>query len=465
MLLQLSILNSPDGAKPEIREIGNETAIGRGDESDWILADSAKRLSRRHCLLTPYGAAWRVVDLSLNGTFINDSPTPLGRDRSHELRDGDRIRIGAYVIEARHRVMATPFAAAQNAPASAFPSALPPQDRFNGAGSPGSAEAFPTPWHPDEPATVPERFPGDPDALETLRERLSDDLYWTAGADRSPAISDAWRPPPPGRVVLPEDWDLEEIGVEAPPPAAAAPTPAAAKPALTPDSPIGEDWDPTDPAMIEPVPAASSAAAVPVSAPLAEDRPPRRDATADDGVLIAAFLRGTGLHDLGEADPVAMMESVGKLLRVMVEGLREVQASRSTIKREFRILTTIVSPADSNPIKFSASNEAALRSLLIGKRAPESAVGEVLDGIRLHELAMIAAMRDAVQGLLGELDPAKLSGKDSGLSGVLAVPRKARAFDQFEALYGRIVQALADDFDSVFGKAFARAYERVAFGE
>ena len=28
------------------------------------------------------------------------------------------------------------------------------------------------------------------------------------------------------------------------------------------------------------------------------------------------------------------------------------------------------------------------------------------------------------------------------------------------ALYTRISQALLDDFDSVFGKAFARAYER-----
>jgi predicted component of type VI protein secretion system len=45
---------------------------------------------------------------------------------------------------------------------------------------------------------------------------------------------------------------------------------------------------------------------------------------------------------------------------------------------------------------------------------------------------------------------------------MLAPVRKARAFEHYEAVYTRTVAALSDDFDSVFGKAFARAYERVA---
>jgi predicted component of type VI protein secretion system len=43
---------------------------------------------------------------------------------------------------------------------------------------------------------------------------------------------------------------------------------------------------------------------------------------------------------------------------------------------------------------------------------------------------------------------------------LLPVQKKARAWDTYEALHARTVQALADDFDSAFGKAFARAYER-----
>jgi predicted component of type VI protein secretion system len=38
---------------------------------------------------------------------------------------------------------------------------------------------------------------------------------------------------------------------------------------------------------------------------------------------------------------------------------------------------------------------------------------------------------------------------------LLPAQRKARAWDAYEALHARTVLALADDFDSVFGNAFA----------
>jgi predicted component of type VI protein secretion system len=50
--------------------------------------------------------------------------------------------------------------------------------------------------------------------------------------------------------------------------------------------------------------------------------------------------------------------------------------------------------------------------------------------------------------------------EQGGGMSLLPAQKKARAWDAFEALHARTVQALADDFDSVFGKAFARAYER-----
>jgi type VI secretion system protein ImpI/type VI secretion system protein len=67
-----------------------------------------------------------------------------------------------------------------------------------------------------------------------------------------------------------------------------------------------------------------------------------------------------------------------------------------------------------------------------------------------------------VRALLGEFDPTPLKreAEQGGMSALVPVQRKARAWDAFEKLHARISQALADDFDSVFGKAFARAYEQ-----
>jgi type VI secretion system FHA domain protein len=118
-----------------------------------------------------------------------------------------------------------------------------------------------------------------------------------------------------------------------------------------------------------------------------------------------------------------------------------------------------------NPLKFSAGDDDALAALLgAGRRidmAPDEAVADALRDIRMHELASIAAMQTAVRALLEGLDPVKLRAQaEHGGVTLLPAQKKARAWDAYEALYTRTAQALADDFDSVFGKAFARAYER-----
>jgi len=114
-----------------------------------------------------------------------------------------------------------------------------------------------------------------------------------------------------------------------------------------------------------------------------------------------------------------------------------------------------------NPLKFSADDDDALSALLgLGRRVdmgPAAAIDEALRDMRNHELATMAAMQGAVRALLGGLDPAPLLSSAEG--GLLPAQKKARAFEAYEKLYDQVIRALADDFDSVFGKAFARAYE------
>jgi len=120
-----------------------------------------------------------------------------------------------------------------------------------------------------------------------------------------------------------------------------------------------------------------------------------------------------------------------------------------------------------NPLKFSADDDDAIKALLdAGRRTEMSAVEAVSDAlrdIRLHEIATVAAMQSAVRALLEEFEPTKLrhaAERNGGLALVVPGQRKAQAWDEFETLHGKITRALEDDFDSVFGKAFARAYER-----
>jgi type VI secretion system protein ImpI/type VI secretion system protein len=217
---------------------------------------------------------------------------------------------------------------------------------------------------------------------------------------------------------------------------------------------IPEDWN-SDPFAEEPP--------APAAEPVA---PPKLPELVGDGPdLMAAFLRGAGIDAAAPEHAEAAMEAMGAAFRAVVTGVRQVLQARASIKSEFRIEQTMIRARGNNPLKFSPSHDAALASLVgLGRRNDMPAAEAVRDALRdmqLHELASMAAMQAAVKSLVATFDPEKLrAAAEQGGLALVAAQRKARAWDAFEALHARTTMALADDFDSVFGKAFAVAYEQ-----
>jgi type VI secretion system protein ImpI/type VI secretion system protein len=441
MTLTLAILRCPDSIAPETRSVGGgEFTIGRGPDNNWVLADPDRVLSKRHCVLAFRAGGWQVADTSTNGTFLNRDSDPLGPGAPRDLRDGDRIRLGAYEIEIRiaedaHAGFAAPAPAPAhqvggfgNDPFSPFAPAAPIANPFGEPAHPAPASEFGFGAGPS-PVALPDDFnPLDPG------------FGMPAGAptqpDHMPAIADAFAPPRPAPAAIPDDWDLDLARAPTPPP---VPTPAPAPP---------------------PPPTALASEPPPAAVP----RPPASVSTSDNA-LLAAFLEGAGMPGVDVGDQEAKMRALGEAFRALVGGVRHVLIARAAIKGEFRIEQTQIRRSGNNPLKFSTSDDDALAALLgAGRRAdmaPASAVADALRDIRLHELASMAAMQTGVRALLARLDPAALRQAADEAGGIgLPGARKGRAWDAFERLHGQITQALSDDFDSVFGKAFARAYEQ-----
>src|ERR1700761_7068507 len=102
MQLTMTVLRCPDAVVPETRNVmGGEFSVGRGPGVDWVLPDPEKLLSKRHFALAFRGGIWQLADTSTNGTFINREEDPIGPGDVRSLRDGDRLRVGAYEIEVR----------------------------------------------------------------------------------------------------------------------------------------------------------------------------------------------------------------------------------------------------------------------------------------------------------------------------------------------------------------------------
>ncbi len=512
MTLTLSVLRCPDAVPPEMREVrGGEYSIGRGPDNEWTLADPDKFLSKRHCVIAFRGGGWQLADTSTNGTFLNRDADPVGPGAPRDLRDGDRLRLGNYEIEIRIQAdVAASWGSAPSTPSQASPFSDPfGDDPF------GPAHAAPAPFGDGLvlPAgkrdSVGVRLPNEFDALEDFDIPFST----SSQSDHAPGLEHAFRPPEPAAAPPPaaafnfDNWDLDLSTPAAPAPAVAAlvaapapaPAPEPPKPAAAPPVDVDDALDPFaeadvpsatfvpaaapahtpvpppvvaapppfdpppfDPPAFEapvaaPVPVAAALVAPPVPAPA-----PVPVAAQDD--LLKAFLRGAGMEDAKPADAVVTMERLGAAFRSLVGGLRQALIARAAVKGEFRIEQTMIRARGNNPLKFSAGDDDAMAALLgAGRRAdmaPADAIGEVLRDMRLHELATMSAMQAAVRALLTRLDPGPLREEGEKTGGMLPGAKRAKAFEAFEKLYNEISAALADDFDSVFGKAFARAYEQ-----
>jgi type VI secretion system protein ImpI/type VI secretion system protein len=454
MTLTLSVLRCPDAVPPETKRIsGGEFRIGRGPDNDWIMPDPDRMLSKKHCVVAFRNGGWAIADTSTNGTFLNRDAEPIGAGQVRGLQDGDRIRLGAYEIEVRVEQESS-FAQPRPGGASGASQSSPFDDPFGDdvfASRPPPAETFVSSAFGNDPlfgATPPTESVTLPPRYDPLAPVADDDFFGAPTVpDHSQSFSDAFRPPPAAPKLIPDDdWDLGFSSAPAPPrpePPVAVPVAAAAS-----LSPFTEPED-------DPAPPPVQAPPVPPVAP-----PPETPvAPATD--LLAAFLAGAGMSGRAPENPTATMQAVGAAFRATVSGIRQALIARSSIKGEFRIEQTMIRARGNNPLKFSADDDDALSALLgIGRRTDvtaEAAVTDALRDMRLHELATIAAMQGAVRKLLADLDPAKLLSEATG--GMLPAQKKAKAFEAYEKRHETVTRALADDFDSVFGKAFARAYE------
>jgi type VI secretion system protein ImpI/type VI secretion system protein len=433
--LTLVMIRCPDDVTPERREVhGGEFTMGRAEGNEWIMPDSERLLSKRHCQLV-YDAgtgAWELHDLSTNGTFLNQGAEPIGKGACRVIRHGDRIKLGLYeldVIIEEHdinhaRVM--PGRGGDRPSHSYGDDAIreplePRSERPFGDGGGRWSDSGSVLDAPNAPI-----LPADFDPLAPSSEPFSGPTH----PDHVPALQSAFRPSPVA--VIPDDWNAE-------PPV--SPQPQAQAPRPPRKSVMQEDAAP---------------------GPSKQERASRADAAGEEG-LVAAFLRGVGLDQTALPEPEKTLEHVGAAVRATVSGLRQVLIARASIKDEFRIAQTLIRAKGNNPLKFSLNDDDALATLM-GRRggmAPEDAIAEAFADLRMHELATVSAMQEAMRVLLAQFEPEAIERKvKANALDIHPVQRKARAWEIFVQQHRGVTQALADDFDSVFGKAFARAYEQ-----
>lgn len=504
---------STQGPSAEFDELGG--TIGRADTNQLVLTDPERSISRVHARVVFRGAGgYAIVDSGSNPVSVNGQA--LAKGGEHPLTPGDDVQIGAYVLKvgegAKHSPASEdPFAdlfgdsfvglaqapqepvvqrsvtqtwvpqnAAPAPPAAALQGGIPEDwDPFVEP-SAGAAPAQPGPAH--VPAAGALAF--DADLLSAAPQAASlDDIFDLTGP---PGGADPLGLMPRAPEPL-EDRSGSELNT--PMPRVAVVTATAGRPGL----PLGAvlSWE-ASAAAAAPGPASREAPATPAAhrplaatvgtvdgvadpgaEPLHAPRPvttPAPTPAQQHGAsaLLDALLQGLSAPGLKlEALTPATMLLLGELLRAAMAGTVDLLLARAAFKRELRAEQTMIVARQNNPLKFSPSVQVALQHLLgpasPGFMGPVEAVQDAFDDLQAHQLAAMAGMKAALEGVLQRFDPtqleSQLAARSSGLSGLIPGMRKARLWELFQALFTQLDREAQDNFDELFGHAFVQAYE------
>ncbi|PUB17276.1 type VI secretion system-associated FHA domain protein TagH [Yoonia sediminilitoris] len=418
---------------------GGTLVIGRGDTADWELDDPDQFLSRKHCIIAEQGGQVILTDASRAGTFVDGSETALGTGESVTLEDGMRLKMGDFVFRV------------DMVQAAAAPSTKPATEGAIGDSgfvwAPADAPREPT----KRPDTLPKPFdPFDTDApahQPKQEERKSpkpfgmDDPFEAFNAKPDVDIT----PEPPsgggGYFGTPINAPISE--------------------------PKEERKEPPKPAFETAAPIFEKPQADPVAEPVTET-PPTPLPAASDAALRAAFLNGLGVDPDRHptTDPLADMEAMGRQYRLLVEGVMHLLRARASAKQQVRVAQTLVSSANMNPLKFMATTDDAVETLIGEDRPGYLSSDEAITGayrdLMDHQMRTWSALQSALRRMIDQFDPKTIEAEiaDSGmLQSLLAGGKSAQLWQAYEERYRDIASAAEARFLGEVGENFRDAYE------
>jgi type VI secretion system FHA domain protein len=161
------------------------------------------------------------------------------------------------------------------------------------------------------------------------------------------------------------------------------------------------------------------------------------------------------------------MHELGQILREYTRGTIDLLIARGALKKEVRADVTMMASNANNVLKFSPTVEFALQHLL-GTPTPGfmgslASLEDAFEDLKSHQLGVMAGMHAALQGVLKRFDPVEIErkvGTQGGLFNLVPSSRKAKLWELFQEMYGQSASQAREEFDELFGKAFAREYDR-----
>jgi predicted component of type VI protein secretion system len=186
---------------------------------------------------------------------------------------------------------------------------------------------------------------------------------------------------------------------------------------------------------------------------------------------LVALCKGAGIDPIAlppEARAVALHQA-GQMLREALVGFSELARTRADFASEFGISSGARHRDATGAFARIAAIEQILEQMLAGHGPGDARAIDEIRGqfarTRQHEVAMTAALREALAAVFEKLNPEALEEQlGRRAQGVAGAELQAKLWNRYQELFRATVQAGDAGLPAVFLVAFARAYESIAAG-
>jgi type VI secretion system FHA domain protein len=449
---------------------GAAVELSHGDKiqlSDYLLVAELQAESRARDSLSAFGysASSRADSLDMMASLV-PAPPPSGARHSQFDTSPNwaqplkpAARRAAPVAPLAHQIETDPSATALGQMLETAPSA----SRTRPAGADPAANRAPAFGRDDDGADALDAFLGLGGGLLDKPARGAPMSDQAQGLYRQQDVNVAM--PAQGNNTLLDPFDDIFLALDKDfGPARTAPAPAI-DPLdidLMADTPAPGRAQPVAPPRVAP----QAAPVAPMAAPAGAD-----GAKVDGAQALAVLAQALELDpgDLDAAHPMETIRIVGELLNLTVNGLYQMLEMRAQLKNELRIEDrTMIASRENNPLKHSDSARDALRYLVDVRQhgnklflQPTKAIGEAVNDVCAHEMAVMAGTRAALLAALKMFSPEvveKRIKKSGALDSVVPALHRARLWESFLAMHGELEKEAEDHFDRLLNQEFARAY-------
>lgn len=431
-----------DGGPLSVSVTGKNLQIGRSPSMDWTLPDPDRHISSHHFDVKYDNGTYYLSDVSTNGVFFDGSRHRLSAP--HPLQQGDRFQVGHYFILVDVGAALAPVTAVPVIGASVPGLQSPPMQ----ASEPADPWAIggAAPIAPINPNPRPNRDPLADFSGDFIVNPFAD------AAAPSPVAPVAPAPvaPPPAPTGAGSPFTPMSSGIAAPPAPAAMPGGA---PAAAPSP---------SPNMAAPVPPAPAPLSMPPN--MAQPQQPAA-AAPNNQAIIAAFCEGAGLSPdmVADTDPVTLARELGRTMRVTSQELMAMLQDRASAKKFTKGgERTMMGAEENNPLKFLPDAQQALEVMFLKPRPGfmmgGSGVDNALGDVRLHQMAVFAAIQPALIKLLEDIAPEAIEDEGGGGGLLGAGSGKRKAWDTFVERWDKKVAGHENGMLGAFLSHFAEAY-------